>query len=146
MLHQFYKATFGLKELCRNNGNAFPTDGYIHVAVLKTKGEEVPDIGAHRPHFTGVHRFGFECRGSRNEPGPKLEAAHGLRLPRKMTLRCATGFIPISSGNGRAGRHLYLFIDVSHTDWERHALTRDFLALSLVPPMGNGSLGAIRRG
>jgi hypothetical protein len=78
MLHQFYKATFGLKELFRNNGNAFPTDGYIHVAVLKTKVEEVLDTGAHRPHFTGIHRFGFEAEDL-DEPGPKLERAHGHR-------------------------------------------------------------------
>src|SRR5690242_5814875 len=39
---EFYKAAFGLKELRRNNGNVFLTDGYIHVAVLKTKGEAAP--------------------------------------------------------------------------------------------------------
>jgi catechol-2,3-dioxygenase len=42
---EFYKTAFGLKELRRNNGNVFLTDGYIHVAVLKTKGEEAPDMG-----------------------------------------------------------------------------------------------------
>jgi len=56
---EFYKSALGLKELRRHNGNVFLTDGYIHVAVLKTKGEEAADMGAHGPHFTGVHHFGF---------------------------------------------------------------------------------------
>ena len=49
---EFYKSAFGLRELRRNNGNVFLTDGYIHVAVLKTKGEEAPDMGAHGQRLT----------------------------------------------------------------------------------------------
>ena len=60
----------------------FLTDGYIHVAVLKTKGEAAPDMGAHGPHFTGIHHFGFEV-DDLDEAGQKLEAAHGQRLTRK---------------------------------------------------------------
>src|SRR5262249_24612374 len=37
---EFYKSAFALKELRRHNGNVFLTDGYIHIAVLQTKGEE----------------------------------------------------------------------------------------------------------
>src|SRR5215469_13347203 len=79
---EFYKSAFGLTELRRHNGNVFLTDGYIHVAVLKTKGTESADMGAHGPHFTGIHHFGFEV-DDLEEAGRKLEAAHGERLERK---------------------------------------------------------------
>src|SRR5262249_5792107 len=80
---QFYKSAFGLEELRRSpNGNVFLTDGYIHMAILNTKGEESPDMGAHGPHFTGVHHFGFEVEDL-DEAGRKLEAAKGQRLTAK---------------------------------------------------------------
>ncbi len=79
---EFYKTAFDLKELRRHNGNVFLTDGYIHVAILKTKGEAAPDMGAHGPHFAGIHHFGFEV-DDLDEAGRRLEAAHGQRLTRK---------------------------------------------------------------
>jgi catechol 2,3-dioxygenase-like lactoylglutathione lyase family enzyme len=117
---EFYKAAFGLKELRRNNGNVFLTHGYIHVAVLKIKGEEAPDMGAHGPHFTGIHHFGFEVNDL-DEAGRKLEAAHGQRLTGK----------DVSDAALRDGVHTNferkwsgpdgVVIDVSHTGWEgRH--------------------------
>lgn len=114
---EFYKTAFGLKELRRNNGNVFLTDGYIHVAVLKTKGEEAPDVGVHGPYFTGIHHFGFEV-DDLDEAGRKLEVAHGQRLTAK----------DISDAALRDGVHTNfeqkwsgpdgVVIDVSHTGWE----------------------------
>ena len=113
---EFYKSAFGLKELRRNNGNVFLTDGHIHVAVLKTKGEEAPDMGAHGPHFTGIHHFGFEVDDF-DEAGRKLEA-HGQRLTAK----------EVSDAELRDGVHANfeqkwsgpdgVVFDVSHTGWE----------------------------
>src|SRR5216683_5897946 len=79
---EFYKAAFGLKELRRNNGNVFLTDGHIHVAVLTHKDERSPDMGAHGPNFSGIHHFGFEV-DDLDEAGAKLESAHGERLTAK---------------------------------------------------------------
>jgi lactoylglutathione lyase len=114
---EFYKSAFGLKELRRNNGNVFLTDGYIHVAVLKTKGEESADMGAHGPHFTGLHHFGFEV-DDLAAAGEKLEAARGRRLTAKDSSDAAM----------RDGLHANfeqkwagpdgVVIDVSHTGWE----------------------------
>jgi catechol 2,3-dioxygenase-like lactoylglutathione lyase family enzyme len=93
------------------------TDGYIHVAVLKTKGEEAPDMGAHGPHFTGIHHFGFEV-DDLDEAGRKLEAAHGHRLTAKdvsdaaLRDRVHTNFEQKWSGPDG------VVIDVSHTGWE----------------------------
>src|SRR5258707_3339892 len=57
----FYKAAFGLKELRRSpNGAVFLSDGHINLAILNTKGDGSLDMGAHGPHFTGIHHFGFE--------------------------------------------------------------------------------------
>ena len=40
---EFYKTAFGLKELRRSpSGAVFLTDGYIHIAVLTTKGRSRP--------------------------------------------------------------------------------------------------------
>src|SRR2546423_1531782 len=80
---EFYKSAFGLKELRRSpNGAVFLTDGHINVAILNTKGEDSPDMGAHGPHFTGVHHFGFEV-DDLDEACTKLEGAHGERLTAK---------------------------------------------------------------
>src|ERR1051326_1158 len=114
---EFYKSAFGLKELRRSNGNVFLTDGYIHVAVLKTKGEEAADMGAHGPHFTGIHHFGFEV-DDLEAAGHKLEGAQGRRLEDKT----------VSDAAMRDGLHANfeqkwagpdgVVIDVSHTGWE----------------------------
>ena len=107
----------GYKELRRNNGNVFLTDGYIHVAVLKTKGEEAADMGAHGRHFTGIHHFGFEV-DDLDEAGRKLEAAHGHRLTAKdggdAVLRDGVHTNFEQKWSGPDG----VVIDVSHTGWE----------------------------
>ena len=73
---EFYKSAFGLKELRRNNGNVFLTDGYIHVALLNHKDERSPDMGAHGANFSGIHHFRFEV-DDLAEAGRRLEAARG---------------------------------------------------------------------
>jgi catechol 2,3-dioxygenase-like lactoylglutathione lyase family enzyme len=117
----FYKEAFGLKELRRSpNGAVFLTDGYIHVAVLKTKGAESADMGAHGPHFTGIHHFGFEVD---DLPGAceKLEGADAERLTAK-TGDEATAYAEIRAGHANfemkwAGPD-GVVIDISHTGWE----------------------------
>jgi catechol 2,3-dioxygenase-like lactoylglutathione lyase family enzyme len=114
---EFYKAAFGLKELRRNNGNVFLTDGYIHIAVLKTKGEESLDMGAHGPHFTGIHHFGFEV-DDLAEAGHKLEAAQGRRLEAK-----ESSDAPMRDGVHASFEQKWsgpdgVVIDISHTGWE----------------------------
>ena len=114
---EFYKTAFGLKELRRNNGNVFLTDGYIHVAVLKTKGEEAPDMGAHGPHFTGIHHFGFEV-DDLDDASQKIEEARGERLTGKDHIdrtMAAGGHANFEmKWSGPDG----VVIDISHTGWE----------------------------
>jgi len=104
---EFYKSAFGLKELRRSpNGAVFLTDGHINVAILNTKGQESPDMGAHGPHFTGVHHFGFEV-DDLDEACQKLEGAHGERqtgFPAQAGIHlssdgAAGAWIPACAGN-----------------------------------------------
>ena len=115
---EFYKAAFGLKELRRSpNGAVFLTDGHINVAVLNTKGEDSPDMGAHGPHFTGIHHFGFEV-DDLDAACAQLEDARGERLTGKDHVDRT-----MASG-GHANFEMKwagpdgVVIDISHTGWE----------------------------
>jgi lactoylglutathione lyase len=115
---EFYKSAFGLKELRRSpNGAVFLTDGYIHVAVLNTKGESAPDMGAHGPHFTGIHHFGFEV-DDLADAGRKLEAAHGEKLTAKIESDAATRDGVHSNFEQKWSGPDGVVFDVSHTGWE----------------------------
>ena len=115
---EFYKSAFGLKELRRSpNGAVFLTDGHINVAILNTKGEQSPDMGAHGPHFTGIHHFGFEV-DDLDEASRKLEAAHGQRLTAKdesdAAMRDGVHANFEMKWSGPDG----VVMDISHTGWE----------------------------
>ena len=85
---EFYKSAFGLKELRRSpNGAVFLTDGHINVAILNTKGEESPDMGAHGPHFTGVHHFGFEVDDLDAEEATRIRGAYSRNYDRLVALK-----------------------------------------------------------
>ena len=80
---EFYKEAFGLKELRRSpNGAVFLSDGHINLAILNTKGEQSADMGAHGPHFTGLHHFGFEVEDL-EQACDQLEQARARRLSAK---------------------------------------------------------------
>ena len=115
---EFYKAAFGLKELRRSpSGAVFLTDGHIHVAVLNTKGAESPDMGAHGPHFTGIHHFGFEV-DDLDETGRRVEAASGRRLTAKDHSDAAMrDGIHANFEQKWSGPDGVVF-DISHTGWE----------------------------
>src|SRR5207248_6806255 len=82
-----------------------------------TKGEESPDMGAHGPHFTGVHHFGFEV-DDLDEACAKLEGAHGQRLTAKDHIDT------VMQTGGHANFEMKwsgpdgVVIDISHTGWE----------------------------
>ena len=115
---EFYKSAFGLKELRRNaNGCVFLTDGHIHMAILTTKGEESADMGAHGPHFTGIHHFGFEV-DDLDEAGQRLEGAHGHRLQRKEESDAAMRDGVQANFEQKWAGPDGVVIDVSHTGWE----------------------------
>jgi catechol 2,3-dioxygenase-like lactoylglutathione lyase family enzyme len=115
---EFYKSAFGLTELRRSpNGAVFLSDGHINVAILNTKGEESSDMGAHGPHFTGIHHFGFEV-DDLEEACQKLESAHGEPLTGRDHVDRAM------AGGARANVEMKwagpdgVVIDISHTGWE----------------------------
>ncbi|HVB17717.1 MAG TPA: VOC family protein [Stellaceae bacterium] len=115
---EFYKSAFGLTELRRSpNGAVFLSDGHINVAILNTKGEESPDMGAHGAHFTGIHHFGFEV-DDLDAACNQLEGARGERLTGKDHIdrtMAAGGHANFEmKWSGPDG----VVIDISHTGWE----------------------------
>ena len=115
---EFYKAAFGLKELRRSpNGAVFLTDGHINIAVLNTKGEDSPDMGAHGAHFTGIHHFGFEV-DDLAAAGQKLEEAHGRRLEAKDSSDAAMRDGVHANFEQKWSGPDGVVIDISHTGWE----------------------------
>src|SRR5438132_13319745 len=78
---------------------------------------ESPDMGAHGPHFTGVHHFGFEV-DDLDQACQKLETAHGQRLTAKDHVdatMAAGGHANVETKwSGPDG----VVIDISHTGWD----------------------------
>ena len=114
----FYKEAFGLQEIRRSsNGAVFLTDGYINLAILNFKTEKDADMGAHGPHFGGIHHFGFQV-DNLDEACEKLEGVHARRLTQKEGLDMAMA--PGSHRNfemkwaGPDG----VVLDISHTGWD----------------------------
>ena len=115
---EFYISAFGLKEVRRSpNGAVFLSDGHINLAILNSKGEAAPDMGAHGPNFAGIHHFGFEV-DDLDEACDKLENAHGQRLTG------GNGVDATMAAGGHANFEMKwsgpdgVVIDISHTGWE----------------------------
>ena len=85
--------------------------------VVNTKGEQSPDMGAHGPHFTGIHHFGFEV-DDLDGACAQLENAHGERLTAKDHVDATM------AAGGHANFEMKwsgpdgVVIDISHTGWE----------------------------
>ena len=115
---EFYKTTFGLKELRRSpNGAVFLSDGHINLAILNWKTEKDADMGAHGPNFSGIHHFGFEVEDL-DEASRRLETAEGRPLTHKDHVDA------VMAGGGHANFEMKwagpdgVVIDISHTGWE----------------------------
>ncbi|MBO0736628.1 MAG: VOC family protein [Alphaproteobacteria bacterium] len=132
---EFYKAAFGLKELRRNNGNVFLTDGYVHIGVLR-------GCARYEGAWSALYwHSSFRLRGRRsrrNRPetgGGSGSSADGERCQRRRAARRGSRQFRaemVGSGRRRCRRLAYRL--------GRHPLTRKSFALSLFPP--NGAFGA----
>jgi catechol 2,3-dioxygenase-like lactoylglutathione lyase family enzyme len=115
---EFYKTAFGLKEVRRNpNGAVFLTDGHINVAILNTKGEESADMGAHGPHFTGIHHLGFEV-DDLDQTCRNIESAHGQPLTARDHVDAAMAAGARANVEMKWAGPDGVVIDISHTGWE----------------------------
>ena len=70
----FYKDVFGLKEVGQARTGFYLSDGYINLAILKSKDEDTGESPRDEAAYAGVHHFGFMVDDV-DETCRKLEAA-----------------------------------------------------------------------
>jgi len=70
----FYKEVFGLKEVGQARAGCYLSDGYINLAILKSKDEGTGESPRDEADYAGVHHFGFMVDDV-DETCRKLEAA-----------------------------------------------------------------------
>ena len=70
----FYKDVFGLKEVGQARTGFYLSDGYINLAILKSKDESTGESPRDEAAYAGVHHFGFMVDDV-DETCRKLEAA-----------------------------------------------------------------------
>jgi len=70
----FYRDVFGLKEVGQARTGYYLSDGYINLAILKSRDEGTAESPRDEPGYAGVHHFGFMVDDV-DETCRKLEAA-----------------------------------------------------------------------
>jgi len=55
----FYMEVFGLKEVGQARTGCYLSDGYINLAILKSRDEGTAESPRDEPGYAGVHHFGF---------------------------------------------------------------------------------------
>jgi len=70
----FYKDVFGLKEVGQARTGCYLSDGYINLAILKSKDEDTGESPRDEAAYAGVHHFGFMVDDV-DETCRKLQAA-----------------------------------------------------------------------
>ena len=88
----FYKDVFGLKEVGRARAGCYLSDGYINLAILKSKDEGTGEGPRDEADYAGVHHFGFMVDDV-DETCRKLEAA-GIPYVRRSALDARAGSLP----------------------------------------------------
>jgi catechol 2,3-dioxygenase-like lactoylglutathione lyase family enzyme len=70
----FYKEVFGLKEVGQARTGCYLSDGYINLAILKSKDDGTGESPRDEAAYAGIHHFGFMVDDV-DETCRKLEAA-----------------------------------------------------------------------
>jgi catechol 2,3-dioxygenase-like lactoylglutathione lyase family enzyme len=70
----FYKDVFGLKEVGQARTGYYLSDGYMNLAILKSRDEEAGESPRDVPGYAGIHHLGFMVDDV-DEVCSKLEAA-----------------------------------------------------------------------
>src|SRR5438093_12583246 len=78
----FYKEGFGLKEVGQARTGCYLSDGYINLAILKSRDEGTADNPRDEAGHAGVHHFGFmvdDVDDSRRKPDAAMSKAATTR-------------------------------------------------------------------
>ena len=84
----FYKEVFGLKEVGQARTGCYLSDGYINLAILKSRDEGTAENPRDVPGYAGVHHFGFMVDDV-DETCRKLEAAGAKAMTNRTDVRHA---------------------------------------------------------
>jgi len=84
----FYKEVFGLTEVGRARTGYYLSDGYINLAILKSRDEGTGESPRDEAEYAGVHHFGFMVDDV-DETCRKLEAAGAKAMTNRTDARLA---------------------------------------------------------
>ena len=84
----FYKEVFGLKEVGQARTGCYLSDGYINLAILKSRDQGSGESPRDEADYAGVHHFGFMV-GDVDETCRKLEAAGAKAMTNRADTRHA---------------------------------------------------------
>jgi predicted enzyme related to lactoylglutathione lyase len=84
----FYKDVFGLKEVGQARAGCYLSDGYINLAILKSKDEGTDESPRDEAGYAGVHHIGFMVDDV-DETCRKLDAAGAAPMTNRADLRHA---------------------------------------------------------
>src|SRR6266568_4097024 len=99
----FYKEVFGLKEVGQARTGCYLSDGYINLAILKSRDEGTAESPRDEPGYAGVHHLGFMVDDV-DETCRKLEAAGAKAMTNRTDVRpvAASGARSYYESNTRA--------------------------------------------
>lgn len=86
----FYKEVFGLKEVGQARTGCYLSDGYINLAILKSRDQGTGESPRDEAEYAGVHHFGFMVDNV-DETCRKLEAAGARAMTGRTDSRHAAG-------------------------------------------------------
>jgi catechol 2,3-dioxygenase-like lactoylglutathione lyase family enzyme len=112
----FYKDVFGLKEVGQARTGCYLSDGYINLAILKSRDDGTGESPRDVPGYGGIHHFGFMVDDV-DETCRKLDEAGAKAM---------TNRADVSHGGATAARSYYEIkyrgpdgqeLDVTETGW-----------------------------
>jgi catechol 2,3-dioxygenase-like lactoylglutathione lyase family enzyme len=112
----FYKDVFGLKEVGQARTGCYLSDGYINLAILKSRDDGTGESPRDVPGYGGIHHFGFMVDDV-DETCRKLDEAGAKAM---------TNRTDVSHGDATAARSYYEIkyrgpdgqeLDVTETGW-----------------------------
>jgi catechol 2,3-dioxygenase-like lactoylglutathione lyase family enzyme len=84
----FYRDVFGLKEVGQARTGYYLSDGYINLAILKSREDGSDESPRDAAGYAGIHHFGFMVNDV-DETCRKLEAAGGHAMTNRTDTRHA---------------------------------------------------------
>ena len=84
----FYRDVFGLKEVGQARTGYYLSDGYINLAILKSRDDGTDETARDAAGYAGIHHFGFMVDDV-DETCRKLEAAGGQAMTNRADVRHA---------------------------------------------------------